>query len=351
MLVFRRNQQFTARNPLEAADKAGVRIHAIGVGTSLRSNASYRDIQVSGLDCPDRMTLGNLRPHNRSRSKTSDCPAASCKAILNEDGISKSPTQELTLEPSRRSRNPSSSSFDRQCQRKTYLYGRNSADCRKKRSRRTTSRSAVSLVGRSGHQSALSRRNAAGGIRRIGRSILGQRSRPRNSMPSCRRSRTCSSNRTNMHDIKFDRHSARTRKLSTKFDVFLSRRSSTASYLRAEHARDASSNAVRDGAGLVMLGGYHSLGPGGYANTPIGQTSCPCVPGNRDIGQVTDPFLPTLDLPMASRHPIFRQYRNLLSLRTMRRRKCPACRCSTAARKSNPHAPSATVLAKLSERE
>ena len=28
---------------------------------------------------------------------------------------------------------------------------------------------------------------------------------------------------------------------------------------------------VQDGAGLVMLGGYHSLGPGGYEGTPIGK--------------------------------------------------------------------------------
>ena len=27
---------------------------------------------------------------------------------------------------------------------------------------------------------------------------------------------------------------------------------------------------IRQGAGLVMLGGYHSLGPGGYSGAPLG---------------------------------------------------------------------------------
>jgi hypothetical protein len=52
-----------------------------------------------------------------------------------------------------------------------------------------------------------------------------------------------------------------------------------------------------------MWGGYLSLGPGGYAGTPVGE-ALPVVVGGREIGQVNDAFLPLLT-PDGSRHPIF----------------------------------------------
>ena len=43
-----------------------------------------------------------------------------------------------------------------------------------------------------------------------------------------------------------------------------------ASYIRPEQ-QELFVKRIRDGAGLVMLGGYHSLGPGGYDNAPFGK--------------------------------------------------------------------------------
>jgi uncharacterized membrane protein len=60
---------------------------------------------------------------------------------------------------------------------------------------------------------------------------------------------------------------------------------------------------VRAGAGLLMLGGYHSLGPGGYAGTPLGR-ALPVELGDRAIGQFTEPLLPVLTAE-GRRHPIF----------------------------------------------
>ena len=40
---------------------------------------------------------------------------------------------------------------------------------------------------------------------------------------------------------------------------------------------------VRDGAGLIMLGGYHGLGPGGYTGTALGKL-LPANLGGRDVG-------------------------------------------------------------------
>jgi uncharacterized membrane protein len=86
-----------------------------------------------------------------------------------------------------------------------------------------------------------------------------------------------------------------------KFDVFIFG-DLDSSYIRAEQ-QELIVKRIREGAGLLMLGGYHSLGPGGYAGTPLGQT-LPVSVGGREIGQATDPFLPTLT-PEGTRHPIF----------------------------------------------
>ena len=60
---------------------------------------------------------------------------------------------------------------------------------------------------------------------------------------------------------------------------------------------------VKQGAGLIMIGGYHSLGPGGYGNSEL-QKILPVALGARDIGQATETFQPTLT-PDGRNHPIF----------------------------------------------
>jgi len=60
---------------------------------------------------------------------------------------------------------------------------------------------------------------------------------------------------------------------------------------------------VKEGKGLLMIGGYHSLGPGGYAGTPI-EEALPVFLGDRAIGQEKEPFLPKLT-EAGIAHPIF----------------------------------------------
>jgi len=60
---------------------------------------------------------------------------------------------------------------------------------------------------------------------------------------------------------------------------------------------------VRQGAGLAVLGGYNTLGPGGYAGTPL-EEALPVTVGPPDIGQEKDPFPFTLTAEGLS-HPIF----------------------------------------------
>ena len=106
--------------------------------------------------------------------------------------------------------------------------------------------------------------------------------------------------RTNMHDIKLTAI-PKEAEIINKFDVFIFG-DLDSSYIRPEQ-QELIVKRIRDGAGLIMLGGYHSLGPGGYAGTPLGQ-ALPLLLGGREIGQATDPFLPTLT-PEGARHPIF----------------------------------------------
>jgi uncharacterized membrane protein len=86
-----------------------------------------------------------------------------------------------------------------------------------------------------------------------------------------------------------------------QFDVFII--GDLDSSFLSSSQQEAIVNRVKNGGGLIMLGGYHSLGPGGYGNTPIGQI-LPVELGDREIGQITDPFLPELT-PDGRQHPIF----------------------------------------------
>jgi uncharacterized membrane protein len=60
---------------------------------------------------------------------------------------------------------------------------------------------------------------------------------------------------------------------------------------------------VADGGGFLMLGGYHSFGPGGYGGTPVEEV-LPVVCGDKNMGQEKNPFLLKLTAEGAT-HPIF----------------------------------------------
>jgi uncharacterized membrane protein len=62
-------------------------------------------------------------------------------------------------------------------------------------------------------------------------------------------------------------------------------------------------NAINEGRGLVMLGGYNSLGSGGYEGTAM-EEILPVLVGPRTIGQETTPFVLKMT-PEGANHPIF----------------------------------------------
>ena len=91
-----------------------------------------------------------------------------------------------------------------------------------------------------------------------------------------------------------------------QFDVFIFG-DLDSSYLRPQQ-QEMFVKRIRAGAGVIMLGGYHTLGPGGYGETPLGKV-LPVQLGKRDVGQSTDPFLPRLT-PEGVRHQIFTNIAN-----------------------------------------
>ncbi len=59
---------------------------------------------------------------------------------------------------------------------------------------------------------------------------------------------------------------------------------------------------VNDGGGLLMIGGTHNFGPGGYGDTDI-ESAMPVVVGSRRQPQEFEPFLPRLTV-LGQRHPV-----------------------------------------------
>lgn len=60
---------------------------------------------------------------------------------------------------------------------------------------------------------------------------------------------------------------------------------------------------VDAGGGLMMIGGQHTMGPGGYGGTPV-EAAMPVEFGPPGVGQITEPF-EMIVTPVGARHPIF----------------------------------------------
>ena len=74
-----------AGDPVLAARKLGVVVHAIGVGNSLRNSPSYRDARVADLECPEQLPVNN-RARITAHVSQAGLGGQVVKAILEEDG-------------------------------------------------------------------------------------------------------------------------------------------------------------------------------------------------------------------------------------------------------------------------
>jgi uncharacterized membrane protein len=97
-----------------------------------------------------------------------------------------------------------------------------------------------------------------------------------------------------------------------KFDVFILGDVDRTFFSAAQMAN--LKTAVSEGRGLVMLGGTHSLGAGGYEGTPV-EEILPVAVGPRTIGQETTPFGLKLTADGAN-HAIFTGIRDFFAYQT-----------------------------------
>jgi uncharacterized membrane protein len=285
----------SARSPLEVAGKLGSVVHCVGVGASLRNNLSYRDIQVTGVDCPDRLFLNNMA---RITSSIEGIGLAGrvVQVELEEDG-QKIAEKELTIQGAD---NPQQISFDfRPANKGRHIYTVKVPPVPEEKITQNNQRSAMTLVVEPGIRVLYiegTLRTEYGAI--VDRFLAKDPDVEFYSLVQTRPNVFLK--RTNMSDMKIDviPNDADT---INKFDVFMIG-DIDSTYIKPQQ-QELFAQRVRDGAGLIMLGGYHSLGPGGYADTPLGRI-LPVALGGRDMGQNTEAFLPVLT-PEGTRHPIF----------------------------------------------
>ncbi len=283
----------SARCPLEVAGKMGVPVYTVGVGSSLRNDVSYRDVRVAGLECPERMMLDNLVRVTASiegfglGGRVVDVileeegePIAEQEIALGELGV-----QQVTFEF--RPNTPGRRSFTVRV-----------PPLPEERITENNQRSAVALV----VEPEIRILYLEGTLRGEYGAIVGRFLSRDPDLEFCALVQTRPNEftqRTNIENLAFEGIPSDAETIDS-FDVFILG-DIDSTYLSADQ-QERIVERVRAGGGLLMLGGYHSLGPGGYAAGPIGAI-LPVEPGDREIGQVTEPFLPRLT-PEGNRHPI-----------------------------------------------
>lgn len=285
----------SAKSPLDMAGKMGIVVHTVGLGSSLRSNISYRDIQVSGIDCPDRLFLNNMAKIS-ALIEGIGLAGRVVQVQLEEDG-QKIAEKELTIQGGT---TPQQISFDfRPTTKGRHTYSVKVPPVAEEKITQNNQRSAMALVIEPGIRVLYIEGTLRAEYGALVDRFLAKdpdvefyalvQTRPNVFLK-----------RTNMSGLKLDviPNDAET---INKFDVFIFG-DIDSTYIKPQQ-QELFVKRVNDGAGIVMLGGYHSLGPGGYADTPLGRI-LPVILGNRSVGQITDPLLPVLT-PEGVRHPIF----------------------------------------------
>jgi len=285
----------SARKPEEVSARMQIPVFAIGVGASLKSDASFRDIQITGLDCPERMMLNNLS-RIKAFVEAMGLPGRVVKVIFSEDDRTIE-DQELVLDDQP---GPQEVVFDyRPAVKGRHVYKVRIEPLGEEKIVENNERSAAALV----VESQIKVLYLEGTLRSEYGAIV---DRFLSKDPNIefyalvQVKKNVFVKRTNMEGLTLESIPSDEATLN-QFDVFII--GDLDSSFLSSSQQEAIVNRVKNGGGLIMLGGYHSLGPGGYGNTPIGKI-LPVELGDREIGQITDPFLPELT-PDGRQHPIF----------------------------------------------
>ncbi|MHB8899906.1 MAG: glutamine amidotransferase [Thermoguttaceae bacterium] len=285
----------TARRPEEIAGQMGVPVHCIGVGASLRNDAGYRDIQVTALDCPDSLMLNN-KARIAAGVEGVGLAGRVIRVLLEED---QKPVGEVEL-----TLDEVDGAQQVEFEFRPTVVGRHVYTVRvppipEEKIEENNQRSAVATVVEPGIRVLY----LEGTLRAEYGAIVQRFLAKDPDLEFCALVQTRPNEflkRSNIEGLELAGLPTSADEVGS-FDVFILG-DLDSSYIQPEQ-QALIVRRVREGAGLIMLGGYHGLGPGGYGDTPIGSI-LPVLLGPREIGQIDDPFLPKLTAD-GNHHPIF----------------------------------------------
>ena len=295
MILFSDGIDNSVQKPVDIATTKGKVIHTVGVGASLKSDVNYRDILVQGINCPDRMMIDN-KAQIIGLVDAVGLAGRVIQVILEEDDKAID-QKELTLDDVEGAQEVA---FEfRPTVKGRHVYKVRVPPVSEEKIKENNQRTAVSLVIEPGMRVLY----LEGTLRAEYGALVDRFLSKDPDLQFCSLVQTRPNNflkRTNMEGMNITSIPSDAETIG-KFDVFILG-DIDSTYIKPEQ-QQLIVERVRNGGGIVMLGGYHSLGPGGFTGTPLGEIM-PVQLGSRDIGQLNDPFLPALT-PEGARHPVF----------------------------------------------
>ncbi len=323
VFLFSDGQHNTARNPVADAEKIGLPIYSIGVGTGLKSSSSFKDVQVSDIRVPERLTLNN-KARITAGVDAVGLEGRLVRVILEEDTT-------FATEPTRAAKKdvaPEPGTVSPESDAKTGTAGPGSL--RKMLGSQELTLDAIEgpqdvvfefkpeKVGRTLYIARVeplpdeaikenNERQTAALVVEPGMRVfyLEGTLRPETGAITERflskdpdlqfyamvqTKPNIFQKRTNIDDFEL-KGLPTDQETIDSFDVFILG-DIDSTYLKPD-LQQMIVKRVENGAGLLMLGGYHSLGPGGYGGTAIGKI-LPVILGDREVGQYAEPFMPKL---------------------------------------------------------
>jgi uncharacterized membrane protein len=296
----------SARRPDEEALKLQFPIYTVGVGASQQSDLSYQDLRVVGIDCPDSLMLYNIAQIKASVSGRG-MAGRIVRIILEEDGESIQES-DLTIADTEGVQEfvfefrPQEQGRHKYTVRIPVIEG--------EKIEQNNERSAISLVVEPGIRVLY----IEGALREEFGAISERFLSKDPDLEFCSLIQTRPNvflRRTNIEGLTFETI-PNDQESFDMFDVFIIG-DLDSSYLPPPQ-QEMIVNRIRAGAGLIMLGGSHSLGPGGYDGSTLG-AELPVLLGDREIGQVNDEFLPVLT-PDGTHSPVFANIVSFFPTRT-----------------------------------
>ncbi len=285
----------SAGSPQGVAERLGTPVYAVGTGSSLRNSVTFRDIRITDLECAEQLTKDN-RARITAQIDGIGLPGHVVQVSLEEDGRAVA-TASLTLDDQQ---GPAPVVLEFTPTTKgVHTYSVHVPVVKGEKISQNNRRTTTALV----VDARIRVLYLEGTLRPEYGAITGMFLAKDPNIEFCSLVQTrpgVFTQRTNIEGMVL-RGIPSDAETFTKFDVFLVG-DLDSSFLSPEQMQQIRER-VSAGAGLLMMGGYHSLGPGGYAGTPI-EEILPVFVGGRDIGQNTLAFVPRLTAEGVT-HPIF----------------------------------------------